>query len=119
MSVSTARSAKAPRSSSICRAASHATSRPSPQDIDESPSGKQETVLVVEDDPDVRAYVVETLMALNYRVREAANGEDALHLLDDPAAVDLLLTDVVMPGMNGRNLAEAAQRRRPGLKCFI
>jgi two-component system NtrC family sensor kinase len=86
--------------------------------VDESPSGKQETVLVVEDDPDVRAYVVETLSALNYRVREAANAEDALHLLDDPAAVDLLLTDVVMPGMNGRNLAEAAQRRRPGLKVL-
>jgi two-component system NtrC family sensor kinase len=86
--------------------------------IDESPSGKQETVLVVEDDPDVRAYVVETLMALNYRVREAANAEDALHLLDDSAAVDLLLTDVVMPGMNGRSLAEAAQQRRPGLKVL-
>jgi two-component system NtrC family sensor kinase len=86
--------------------------------VDESPSGKQETVLVVEDDADVRAYVVETLMALNYRVREAANAEDALHLLDDSAAVDLLLTDVVMPGMNGRNLAEAAQRRRPGLKVL-
>jgi two-component system NtrC family sensor kinase len=86
--------------------------------LDESPSGKQETVLVVEDDPDVRAYVVETLSALNYRVREAANAEDALHLLDDPASVDLLLTDVVMPGMNGRNLAEAAQHRRPGLKVL-
>jgi two-component system NtrC family sensor kinase len=86
--------------------------------IDESPEGKQETVLVVEDDPDVRAYVVETLSALNYRVQEAANAEDALRLLDHPAAVDLLLTDVVMPGMNGRSLAEAAQQRRPSLKVL-
>jgi len=85
---------------------------------DDSPEGKQETVLVVEDDPDVRAYVVETLSALNYSVREAANAEAALGILSDPGPVDLLLTDVVMPGMNGRRLAEAAQHRRPGLKVL-
>jgi two-component system NtrC family sensor kinase len=85
---------------------------------EDSPEGKQETVLVVEDDPDVRAYVVETLSALNYSVREAANAEAALGILGDPGPVDLLLTDVVMPGMNGRKLAEAAQHRRPGLKVL-
>jgi two-component system, NtrC family, sensor kinase len=85
---------------------------------DDAPAGKQETVLVVEDDSDVRAYVVETLSALNYSVREAANAEAALRILSDPGPVDLLLTDVVMPGMNGRKLAEAAQHRRPGLKVL-
>jgi two-component system, NtrC family, sensor kinase len=85
---------------------------------DDAPEGKQEIVLVVEDDADVRAYVVETLTSLNYSVREAANAEAALSLLDDSGAVDLLLTDVVMPGMNGRALAEAAQLRRPGLKVL-
>src|SRR6185295_3914006 len=85
---------------------------------DETPQGKQETVLVVEDDPDVRAYVVETLRGLNYQVRGAANAGEALQILDDAAPVDLLLTDVVMPGMNGRNLAEAALQRRPGLKVL-
>jgi len=85
---------------------------------EDSPAGKQETVLVVEDDPDVRAYVVETLSALNYSVREAANAEAALGILSDSGPVDLLLTDVVMPGMNGRKLAEAAQHRRPGLKVL-
>jgi two-component system NtrC family sensor kinase len=85
---------------------------------DDSPAGKQEVVLVVEDDADVRAYVVETLSALNYSVREAANAEAALSILDDPGPVDLLLTDVVMPGMNGRALAEAAKLRRPGLKVL-
>jgi two-component system NtrC family sensor kinase len=85
---------------------------------DDSPAGKQEVVLVVEDDPDVRAYVVETLSALNYSVREAANAEAALGILDDAGPVDLLLTDVVMPGMNGRALAEAARLRRPGLKVL-
>jgi two-component system NtrC family sensor kinase len=91
---------------------------PGGKPADDSPAGKQETVLVVEDDADVRAYVVETLSTLNYKVREAANAEAALRILDDSAAVDLLLTDVVMPGMNGRKLAEAAQARRPGLKVL-
>src|ERR1043166_137468 len=86
--------------------------------LDETPKGNQETVLVVEDDPDVRAYVVETLTALDYQVRDAADAEAALKILDQPGPVDLLLTDVVMPGMNGRNLAEAALRRRPGLKVL-
>jgi two-component system NtrC family sensor kinase len=86
--------------------------------VDDSPAGNREIVLVVEDDPDVRAYVVETLSALNYSVREAANAEAALRILDDSGTVDLLLTDVVMPGMNGRNLAEAAKLRRPGLKVL-
>jgi CheY-like chemotaxis protein len=85
---------------------------------DDIPAGKREIVLVVEDDPDVRAYVVETLSALNYRVREAADGQAALRILDDSGAVDLLLTDVVMPGMNGRAPAEAAKLRRPGLKVL-
>jgi signal transduction histidine kinase len=85
---------------------------------DEAPAGNREIVLVVEDDPDVRAYVVETLSALNYSVREAADAEAALRILDDSGTVDLLLTDVVMPGMNGRNLAEAAKLRRPGLKVL-
>jgi two-component system NtrC family sensor kinase len=85
---------------------------------DHSPPGKQEVVLVVEDDADVRAYVVETLSSLNYSVREAADAEAALRILDDCGPVDLLLTDVVMPGMNGRNLAEAAKLRRPGLKVL-
>ncbi len=85
---------------------------------EDAPEGKQETVLVVEDDADVRAYVVETLSALNYSVREAANAEAALGILSASGPVDLLLTDVVMPGMNGRNLAEAAKLRRPGLKVL-
>jgi CheY-like chemotaxis protein len=79
-----------------------------------------ETVLVVEDEGDVRSYLVETLQYLNYRVREAPDGESALALFDaDPSRVDLLLTDVVMPGMNGRQLAEELQRRQPGLKVLF
>jgi CheY-like chemotaxis protein len=77
-----------------------------------------ECVLVVEDDADVRSYVVETLDALGYEVLEAANGDDALRLLDEHKTIRLLLTDVVMPGMNGRKLAEEAKQRQPFLKIL-
>jgi CheY-like chemotaxis protein len=79
-----------------------------------------ETILVVEDEAEVRAYLVETLRDLNYRVREAADGPAALALLDcEPFAIDLLLTDIVMPGMNGRQLADALNRRQPELKVLF
>ena len=84
----------------------------------ESQKGQLETVLVVEDDPDVRGYVTETLRGLNYRVLEAADGPAAMALVQQPQPIDLLLTDVVMPGMNGRALSDDAQRHRPGLKVL-
>ncbi len=78
-----------------------------------------ESILVVEDDGDVRAYVVETLSALGYDVREASGAEDALRSLEEHKAISLLLTDVVMPGMNGRQLADQARARRPELKVVF
>jgi two-component system, NtrC family, sensor kinase len=83
-----------------------------------SRSRSGESVLVVEDDTDVRGYVVETLASLGYKVFEAAEAEIALRLLDENPSVHLLLTDVVMPGMNGRKLAEEARLRRPDLKIL-
>jgi CheY-like chemotaxis protein len=80
--------------------------------------GNRETILVVEDDPDVRSYVTEALTTLNYIVREACDAEAALAVLHQSDPVDLLLTDVVMPGMNGRALAEAATRSRGDLKVL-
>ena len=77
-----------------------------------------ESVLVVEDDSDVRDYVVETLASLGYKVFEAGEAESALRLLHENPSVHLLLTDVVMPGMNGRKLAEEARLRRPDLKIL-
>jgi signal transduction histidine kinase len=77
-----------------------------------------ESVLVVEDDSDVRDYVVETLASLGYEVLEAGEAESALRLLEEHPCVHLLLTDVVMPGMNGRKLAEEARLRRPDLKIL-
>jgi two-component system NtrC family sensor kinase len=78
-----------------------------------------ECILVVEDDADVRAYVVETLGGLGYDVLQAESGEDALRLMDQPGNIRLLLTDVVMPGINGRTLAEQARLRRPALKVLF
>jgi signal transduction histidine kinase/DNA-binding response OmpR family regulator len=82
-------------------------------------SRKRETVLVVEDDDDVRAYTVECLRELGYRVLEAHDGPSALRLLerqDDPVA--LLFTDVVMPGMSGAELADLARENQPRLKVL-
>ena len=79
-----------------------------------------ETILVVEDDDTLRSYTVETLTELGYGVFAAATGAAALELLDRGSDVDLLFTDIVMPGgLNGRQLADEALRRRPGLKVLF
>jgi signal transduction histidine kinase len=79
-----------------------------------------DSILVVEDEADVRSYLVETLRDLNYRVTEAPDGTAALALYDsDPFRVDLLLTDIVMPGMNGRQLAREMQDRLSSLKVLF
>jgi PAS domain S-box-containing protein len=79
-----------------------------------------ETVLVVEDDELLRAYTVEALQELGYRVLEARDAAAALVVLGGKTHVDLLFTDVVIPGgMNGRALAEEALRRNPALKVLF
>jgi signal transduction histidine kinase len=79
-----------------------------------------ETILVVEDDDDVRAHTVDLLRELGYRVLEAHDGNTALRLLSRPDQdVALLLTDVVMPAMSGWELAEAARSEQPGLKVLF
>lgn len=78
-----------------------------------------ETILVVEDDPRVRAFSTEALRELGYTVLSAVNGVDALRQIDAGARIDLLFTDMVMPEMNGRQLAEAALARLPGLKVVF
>jgi len=86
---------------------------------DAVPSGS-ETILVVEDDPLVRAHVGGQLRSLGYGVIEVADGAAALVVLSNDRHVDLLLTDMVMPGgMNGRDLAERARRRRPGVRILF
>ena len=85
----------------------------------ELPRGRGETVLVVEDDPDVRDYTIEIVGDLGYTVLSAGDGATALRLLDSHREVSLLFTDVGLPGgMNGRQLAEQALRRHPRLKVL-
>ena len=79
-----------------------------------------ETILIVEDDPRVRRTSVLRLTELGYKVLEAGSGRAALALLADGQRVDLLFTDIVMPGgMDGRELAEEARRVCPGLKVLF
>jgi signal transduction histidine kinase len=79
-----------------------------------------ETILVVEDEDAVRAFSVEMLTELGYTVLQAADGAAALRLLDEGAAIDLLFTDVGLPGgMNGRVLADEVEKRRPGTKVLF
>ena len=78
-----------------------------------------ETILIVEDDSDLRAYVSDILTGLRYRVVAAPNAEAALEILKDgKTKVDLLLTDVIMPGMNGRELAAEALNFKPDLQVI-
>jgi CheY-like chemotaxis protein len=81
---------------------------------------KNECILVVEDDADVRAYSCDTLSELGYDVLSAETGAAGLRLLDSHPGVSVLFTDVGLPGgMNGRQLAEEARRRRPDLKVLF
>lgn len=78
-----------------------------------------ETIMVVEDDPRVRVFSTEALRELGYSVIAASNGAEALRQIQNGAHADLLFTDVVMPEMNGRQLAEAALAHLPRLKVLF
>ena len=88
--------------------------------LDEGRLRGRERVLLVEDDPDIRDFVARTLTGLGYRVREAANGREALALLALEAPVDLLLSDMTMPGgISGYDLVLEVRRRRPELRVLL
>ncbi|KRB21409.1 MULTISPECIES: CHASE3 domain-containing protein [Mesorhizobium] len=78
-----------------------------------------ETILVVEDDARVRAATTDAMRELGYTVIHAASGPEALEKLDASSGIALLFTDIVMPVMNGRKLAEEAVARQPGLKVIF
>ncbi len=80
---------------------------------------QQEVVLVVEDEPAVRQFSADALGELGYRVITADGAPAALRLLDAHPEIALLFTDVVMPDVNGRELADEARRRRPSLKVLF
>jgi nitrogen-specific signal transduction histidine kinase/CheY-like chemotaxis protein len=91
-----------------------------PQDIEgSSDRGQGETILIVEDDDGVRQYASEILRDLNYQILEARDSATAMKLLDADKPFDLLLTDVVLPGKNGRELATEIEKRRPGTRVIF
>ena len=78
-----------------------------------------ETVLVVEDEPVIRNLIIEVLQDLGYRALEASDGPAGLKILQSRQRIDLLVTDVGLPGINGRQLADAARETRPELKVLF
>ena len=76
------------------------------------------TILSVEDDGDVRELVGTVLSAAGFRVMSAANAEAAIPLLEGGEPIDLLLTDVVMPGLDGMALARIARKLRPNMRVL-
>ncbi|MDE2165623.1 MAG: CHASE domain-containing protein [Alphaproteobacteria bacterium] len=96
------------------------TARVKPSAMPAAQPGHGETVLVAEDDLNVLGYVAEILRELNYHVIEVDNAARALELVAEPGRrVHLLLTDVVMPGINGRHLADQARVLQPDLKVVF
>lgn len=90
-------------------------------DLADAPRAKAgETVLVVDDEPTVRMIVMEVLEGLGYAAIEAVDGNSGLRILQSDARIDLLVTDVGLPGgMNGRQLADAARLSRPDLSVLF
>jgi CheY-like chemotaxis protein len=79
---------------------------------------RETSVLVVDDDRQVRRFVTDSLQSLGYRVVDMAAGASALALLNE-SRFDLLIVDFAMPGMNGVEVARAARRQQPGLRILI
>ena len=91
-----------------------------PLDVEHSPlANNGETVLIVEDDPAVRVLVSTVLSDLGYAFVEACDGDSAVPILDSPQRIDLLISDVGLPGMNGRQLAEIGRQLRPDLRVLF
>jgi PAS domain S-box-containing protein len=82
-------------------------------------AGAGETVLVIEDEPVVRGLILEVLADLGFAALEATDGAGALEVLHSGRRIDLMISDVGLPGLNGRQLAEAARQLRPGLKVIF
>jgi CheY-like chemotaxis protein len=85
----------------------------------ETPRGHGETILVVEDDATVRSIISDALQDLGYSVLTAADARLAIPLLQSKGAIDLLISDVILPHVNGRKLAEIARTTRPALKVLF
>jgi PAS domain S-box-containing protein len=90
-----------------------------PEERAAAPRGDGETVLVIDDEPTVRMLVGEVLADLGYNAIEAEDGPSGLAVLESSARIDLLITDVGLPGLNGRQVADAGRLQRPDLKVLF
>jgi len=89
-------------------------------DVNSAPTGKGGLVLVVEDDLALRKVIASFLEEQNYRVASAANGSEALAILDETDPFDLLLSDIILPGeWSGQELANEIVRRQPSIKILL
>lgn len=88
-------------------------------EIADTPRGAGETVMVVEDDTSVRMIVTEVLGEIGYGAIEAIDAKTAIPILQSDQRIDLLISDVGLPGLNGRQLAEIARQSRPDLKILF
>jgi CheY-like chemotaxis protein len=82
-------------------------------------TGSGETVLIIEDEPVVRGLIVEVVADLGFAALEATDGPSGLEILQSRQRIDLVITDVGLPGLNGRQLADAGRLLRPGLKVIF
>jgi PAS domain S-box-containing protein len=85
----------------------------------DAPHGKGETILVVEDDDTVRLILADVLIELGYNVLLASDARPAIPIIQSAAQIDLMMSDVMLPHVNGRKLAEIARTARPGLKVLF
>ena len=91
-----------------------------PKEAGEATLGGEETILLVEDEPTILAMTTTMLQRLGYTVLAAASPREALGMAEThPGVIDLLVTDVIMPDMNGRDLAKMLLAAKPGLKCLF
>ncbi|WP_198367849.1 PAS domain S-box protein [Roseomonas sp. KE0001] len=97
----------------------HGVLPPAAAEAEAVPGGRGEVVAVVEDEPVVRALVLEVLADLGYEARVAEDGPGGLRLLREARRIDLLITDIGLPGLQGRRLAAEARRQRPGLPVLL
>jgi CheY-like chemotaxis protein len=93
--------------------------RPEERKARDAPHGAGEAVLLVEDDPSVRLLITEVLHDLNYRCVVAEDSADASVILASDIRLDLMITDIGLPGMDGRQLAQVGWQHRPGLKVLF
>lgn len=107
-----------PAQSAVSRQVGKEAVRPSDDFDDETAPDTDPRILVVEDDELVREFAVRLIRSLGYPVASAADGMEAMRVIEESPTIDLLFTDIVMPGVDGIILADMVKQRRPVLKIL-